>query len=241
MFRAFGLPELVILGGAFVLIGLLLFVVGEFFGRWRSRRIGPTLIPIEFRLNGLGDASELIYFRGRPGGLWGRVLSALSLHYETVLSVTDEEFKISCGGISGFHIQSAPLAYIASSDCTLYRKILFLALAFGLCFFGVFLFIYSTGMSDDYARQKHLGDLAPALVLCALGAIGLFVLYKFSRRVVISVETFGGTSLAFRYKRGFVSGQPVELPQAVEAVRLLNNAVRQRAFERSVKRATAAD
>jgi hypothetical protein len=65
-------------------------------------------------------------------------------------------------------------------------------------------------------------------------------LYRFSKRVVLSVETFGGRFLGICYKRGFAQEFPVELAQAVEAVRLLNVAIRRKAAEQLPARTATA-
>jgi hypothetical protein len=203
---------------------------------------GLVLVPIEFRLSGDGESKEPIYFRGRPGGLMGRLLAACGLHYETVLSVTEDQFKIARGGISGFQTQYAPLSHIASSACTYHRTMFYLVLSFAVCLYGMFSFLRTFNISDDYIRQAELRSLSPILIWCGLAAGILYGLYKFSKRVVLSVETFGGRFLGICYKRGFTQGFPVELTQAVEAVRLLNVAIRRRASEKpSSRTATAAN
>ena len=242
MFPVLPHPEVFALVAALVLLGPLLVAVGGFFtsDRWRLPGKGLVLVPIEFRLSGDGESKELIYFRGRPGGFMGRLLAAFGLHHETVLSVTEDQLKIARGGISGFQTHYAPLSHIASSACTYHRTILFLVLSFAICLYGLVSFLEAINTSEDYSRQAELRSLSPILIWCSLAACIFYVMYKFSKRVVLSVETFGGRFLGICYKRGFTQGFPVELTQAVEAVRLLNIAIRRKEAEKTpVRTATA--
>jgi len=52
-----------------------------------------------------------------------------------------------------------------------------------------------------------------------------YLVYRASKRVVLSVETFGGARVGLSYKRSVIAGSSIGLEQAVEVVKLLNTAI----------------
>ena len=200
------------------------------FERWRLRGKGFALVLTEFRLKSTAESEELVHLRARPGGLLGAIMAALGLHCETALTVTSKEFTLDRVGLSGFVAEYAPISRVASSKCWYYRAISFLFVAFLLCALGMFAFLLALNSSgDDYARQQVFGALGPGLLGLAVVASIFYLIYYFSKRVVLSIETYGGKAVGLSYKRSVVNGFRVDLPQAIEAVVLLNEAIRRKA------------
>jgi hypothetical protein len=215
--------------GSLLLVSLILLV----FERWRLRGKGLAMVLDEFRLDQSARSGERVYVRARAAGFMGAILHAFGWERGTVLSVTDQDFILDRVGLSGFRSQYVPLSHVASSGCEFYRALSFLLLAFVACIIGFISFLVSfVSSSGDYDRQAAFRVVSPLLFWSAVLAGIFYVVYVFSKRVVLSVETFGGVRMGLSYKRSVIEGTPIELEQAVEAIRLLNVAIGQEAAQR---------
>jgi len=208
--------------GFLVLVSLALLV----FERWRLRGKGLAMILDEFRLKNAAESGEFVFVRARAAGFIGALLHAVGRGRKTVLRVTNREFAIDRVGLSGFTSQYVPLSHVASSGCEFYRALSFLVLAFATSCFGLVSFLSSLlSGSDDYGQRDAFSAVSPILFSTAALAGVFYLVYRASKRVVLSVETFGGARVGLSYKRSVIAGSSIGLEQAVEVVKLLNTAI----------------
>jgi len=227
----FGLIEAMVtaIGSGLLASLLLVFLACAGFELWRLRGKGLATIVEDFRLDPAGESGVRIFIRARAAGVIGKILHTLGLERGTLLTVTDQEISLDRVGLTGFKSQYVPIDHVASSGCEFYRALSFLALAFLSCGFGFFSFLVSLDASNDYARQDAFRAATPLLLSSAAWTGILYLVYRFSKRVVLSVETFGGARIGLSYKRSIIDGAAVELEQAVQAVLLLNSAIGEQA------------
>lgn len=193
------------------LVGLFVWflIVFAVVGLLRARRLGPTLVLRQFTVGTDAAGRRTITIRGRRGGLLGWLLTMLGLSSESRLSVAETRLSLQKASLLGEFWSVCPLARVASTHCGHAKPIELLLLALMLFLGGV-----AVAISAPWA------------------ALGLFLLagvctvaYALLKWMVISVETFGASTMGLRFRPSVIEGVAVDTQKVRQAVELLNQLV----------------
>ncbi|MBI3872494.1 MAG: hypothetical protein HY304_05400 [candidate division Zixibacteria bacterium] len=186
------------------LIGLAVIplAAGGYFLSRNNRAVritGPTVILQRFNINEDANAQELVAISGRAAGLVGWLLGLMGIGTTSTLSVTRDELRVSTSGLAGRIDQVVPLVDVSSTHCGSSKPLgfLFVALAFG----GMALAILLKALAGD-GFQSNGGTIA---ILLIIGGVFLLV-YLFSRKILLSVETRGGAPVGLTFKPSLAEG-----------------------------------
>jgi len=186
-------------------------IFGAFAGRFRGglRSYGPTLVLKEFTVAESPTEGTLFKLVGRPSGLFGWFFSILGIDSVTNLTVSNRELSLQSASLSGEVQRLAPLACIASTNCGFLKPIFLLVMSVLFVLLGLVGFGVSRGGS---------GILLFGLII----ALVFFALYSLNKKIVISIETTGGSFMGISFKRSIIENVPVDFEKARQAILALN-------------------
>jgi len=172
--------------------------------------MSATLVLKQFDCSTSDESGQFITIVGRPSGLMALILSLIGLVEDTKFTVTASRVDILTTNLSGKLTSSAPLHNIASTVSGYSKNLgwLFAAIAVLIAGFG------SLGS----------GEVWPFIVMLLL-AIVFFVLYVFSRRFIVAVETNGGSLLGVRFKGGVIAGITIDLDKVNDTTAVINELI----------------
>jgi hypothetical protein len=197
---------------------------------WRGRSryvVGTSIVLTAFRLDKNPLAEMPVEIVGRLSGILSWFLTLLRIQPEVHLVVTRTAVSItrtSLGGLSHIYI---PLEKISATVCGYQRSMVAFALA--AYFSAQFLLILLTGLFLGLG-QTTAGNSTAVFAGSAIAAVGyLFlavitgIIFVLSKRIGISIETMHPHGVAF--KRSIVGNAFVDLPEAMQAIGLINGRV----------------
>jgi len=206
----YGVSTLVWLIAIIVVVGIV----------WRGRRnnyvSGTPVVLKRFHVNEDPSAKTAVEISGRLSGIVSWVLTLLRLEPEFELVVNDSEATIRRGSLSGIVYIYVPLAKISASVCGYQRSIL----AFGLAVLFSFGFVLNLVSGFLESNRDQVGsDMGYAFGFLVLAAIAALI-YFLSKRIAIVFETMH--QHGFVFKRSVIENVSVDLPQAMQAIAVIN-------------------
>lgn len=177
------------------------------FGRVGGIRIaGPTLVLRRFKIDETPSANVLVDIVGRASGITAWLLTVMGFDAETSLKVTGKEVAFRSSSLFGQTHQVVPLPSVSSTHCGYSKPI-------GYLIIGALFLIGGIWSGDMF--------IVIGLVICGI----FLVAYYLSKKIVISLETSGGTVLGLSFKRSVIENVPVDIEQALKAIGIVNQKV----------------
>ncbi|HZQ21503.1 MAG TPA: zinc ribbon domain-containing protein [Terriglobales bacterium] len=189
--------------------------------RWRKRSLGITCVLRKFRVDPDPNAEIAVDISGRASGIVGWILTLMHLEPDVHLLVNRNEVSIRSTSLRGFWHEFIPLRSIQSTSCGYDRSMLALIFAaiFGLAFvLNVFAAVTSSNQNEFGAT---MGVAFGSLILCAIAAL----VYYLSKRIVLSIHDGASKTRGVVFKRSVIENVTIDLPQALEAVAVINQRV----------------
>jgi len=188
---------------------------------WRGRKnsfVSGTLIVLKrFRIDGYPSAKTVVEVSGRASGIVSWVLTLLKLNPEIELIVTDSEVTIRLASLSGIQYTYVPLGKITASVCGYQRSIV--AFGFAVLFSVGFVMNLLSGFlgNNRFQTGSDMGLAFGFLILACIAALFYFLSKRIGIFVESSIHAHGVV-----FKRSVIENVSVDLPQALEAVSLIN-------------------
>ena len=204
-------PEIIIIA-----IVIFFLAVGTKLKGGNIQTIGPTLVLRKFRVEFESSSGVFVEIVGRASGLTSWLLTILGLEEETYLLVTDKDIAFKSSSLFGQTNYVAPLSSVSSTHCGYSKPIGFLIL-------GVIIIIGSiTGGIGLYGVYKYVVIFLGILI----GLLFLF-LYWLLKKMVISLQTYGGLIMGLTFKRSIIENVAVDIEKAIQAIQIINMRVAQ--------------
>ena len=189
----------------FTLLWLLIIVI--IFSRLRSRRNNlPALVLRRFSISRPGTPT-LIEICGREAGVFDWLLTQMNLKEETSLKITGDQITFVHASLWGKNQQTIPLHSVASASSGYTRPVGYLIVAVAVILWG----LYSSS-----GRGMAIGIIA---------ASACFVFYVLLKKIVVSIETSGGSRVGISFSRSVIENIPVDIDKAQEVVDLINREI----------------
>jgi hypothetical protein len=196
---------------------IAIVVGGVLYLRGRKNRItGSASVLKRFNVSDKPDARVAVEIVGRPSGVISWILTLLRVAPEVELIVTDREVTIRETSLSGIFHTNVPLEKISATVCSYERSILafWFTIIFGLGFALNLIFGFLEGNRNEIASD--MGMAFGFLILAGVAAI----VYFLSKKIAIGVETRKVRGV--RFKRSVIENITVDLPQALQAIAVIN-------------------
>lgn len=175
---------------------------------WRGGGLninGPTLVLRRFYVNESPADDVYLNITGRASGLIGWLLTVLGLDAETNLLVTGKEINLISSSLAGNIHKLVPVSKISSSHCGFKKPIGFLIAGAGILLLG-------------------LGDFR-GLIICIIISLALVLIYYLQKKLAITIETFGGTTMGVVFKPSIIENVSVDMNMAFRAISVINQLV----------------
>lgn len=207
------------LGGGFATLVWVVAIVVVGGVMWRERKgfvSGTPIVLKTFRVNEDPNAAIAVEIIGRAAGILSWILNLLRLEQDYELIVTSAEVSVRRGSLSGIVHTYIPLNKITATVCGYQRSIWAFSLAV-LFAIGFVLSLLSGFLENN--RSEVGADMGMAFGLLILAAICALV-YFLSKRIGIQIETMHAHGTVF--KRSVIENVSVDLPQALQAIAVIN-------------------
>lgn len=201
-----GFSEMII--GGVVLAFIAVTVISR---RGRLLIAGPTLVLQKFNVNEKAADGLIIDIDGRAGGVMSWFLTVVGFDAVTSLKVTATEITFKSSSLFGQKHSVTPLTSIAHTECGYSKPIGFLIVG-GLIIFMSLFSLKIHGTASDV--------IFPMLFL--LVGIALIFCYWLLKKMIIAIETYGGSAIGLTFKRSVIENVSVDIEKAIEAIRLIN-------------------
>lgn len=207
----------------FLAIAVLLLA----YERWRIRGMGTSMVLQVFQIDQNPSAEQIIMVRGRPAGILGWLLNLFHLEYDETLRAGQYDLTVERSSLNGFSSQYLPLRDIGFVLCQYYRAFSFLIFSLILLLLGIltFLWLVFDGPDSPYARQKAFSEAYLSLLGFVVLATVFYLIYMLSKRIIVSVETSGGSPCGISFRRSIIGNQTVEFAQGLDLAEVLNNKI----------------
>ena len=169
----------------------------------------PKLVLRKFSINKPGAPTH-IEIRGRDAGAIGWLLATMRLKDETTLHITGDQISFVRASLFGKKQQTIPIPSVASASSGYERPI-------GLLIFGVFVFLI--GLFSGSGKGIANGIIVAAVFV---------LLYVLLKKIVVSIETSGGSNIGISFARSVIENIPVDIEQAQQVVDTINREITQR-------------
>lgn len=169
----------------------------------------PKLVLRKFSINKPGTPTH-IEIRGRDAGVIGWLLTTMRLKDETTLHITGDQISFVRASLFGKKQQTIPIPSVASASSGYERPI-------GLLIFGVIVFLI--GLFSGSGKGIANGIIVAAVFV---------LLYVLLKKIVVSIETSGGSNIGISFARSVIENIPVDIEQAQQVVDTINREITQR-------------
>ena len=169
----------------------------------------PKLVLRKFSINKPGAPTH-IEIRGRDAGAIGWLLTSMRLKDETTLHITGDQISFVRASLFGKKQQTIPIPSVASASSGYERPI-------GFLIFGVFVFLI--GLFSGSGKGIANGIIVAAVFV---------LLYVLLKKIVVSIETSGGSNIGISFARSVIENIPVDIEQAQQVVDTINREITQR-------------
>ena len=184
-----------------LVVGVILLVA--------NRNKPPKLVLRKFTINKPGALTH-IEIRGRDAGVIGWLLTTMRLKDETTLHITGDQISFVRASLFGKKQQTIPIPSVASASSGYERPI-------GLLIIGAFVFLL--GLFSGSGKGIASGTLVAAV---------LVLLYVLLKKIVVSIETSGGSHIGIGFTRSVIENIPVDIEHAQQVVDAINREITQR-------------
>lgn len=169
----------------------------------------PKLVLRKFSINKPGMPT-LIEICGRDAGVIGWLLTKVRLKDETLMRITGDQISFVRASLFGKNQQTIPLPSVASASSGYKRPI-------GLLIFGIFAVLL--GILSGSGKGIANGIIVAAVFV---------LLYVLLKKIVVSIETSGGSNIGIGFARSVIENIPVDIEQAQQVVDAINREITQR-------------
>lgn len=169
----------------------------------------PKLVLRKFSINNLGTPT-LIEICGRDAGVIGWLLTKMRLKDETELRITGDQISFIRASVFGKNNQTIPIQSVASASSG-YRS------PVGFLIFGVIAIVIGLFSGSGTV-------IAFSVIIAAICVL----LYVLGKKIIVSIETSGGSDIGISFARSVIENIPVDIDQAQKVVDLINQEITRR-------------
>ena len=174
-----------------------------------NRNKPPILVLRKFTINKPGAPTH-VEICGRDAGVIGWLLTTMRLKDETSLHINGDQISFVRASLFGKKQQTIPIPSVASASSGYERPI-------GLLIIGAFVFLL--GLFSGSGKGIASGTLVAAV---------LVLLYVLLKKIVVSIETSGGSHIGIGFTRSVIENIPVDIEHAQQVVDAINREITQR-------------
>ena len=174
-----------------------------------SNKKTPTLVLRRFSISKPGSPT-LIEICGRDAGPIDWLLTSMKLKDETELRITGDQISFIRASVFGKKHQTIPIQSVASASSG-YRS------PVGFLLFGVIAILIGL-----FSRSGTI--IAFSVIIAAICVL----LYILGKKIIVSIETSGGSDVGISFARSVIENIPVDLDQAQKVVDVINQEITRR-------------
>ena len=176
----------------------------------RAKKTNSTsLVLTKFYVNEDDPNNIFVSISGRSQGIIAWILTVLKIYGETTFELNDECISMNYLSMQGNINHIIPLTCVSSSYCGYTQSIIALILGIFFSIIGFFMLLIHS------VRLQGLYSLISGIVL--------LIIFFFSKRLFITVETKGGMTPGIRFKRSIIGNIPVNFNKAKSVVEIIKN------------------
>ena len=186
---------------------LIIIIIAAIF---RGKKTNSTsLVLTKFYVNEDDPNNVFVSISGRSQGIIAWILTVLKIYGETTFELNDECISMNYLSMQGNINHIIPLTCVSSSYCGYTQSIIALILGIFFSIIGFFMILIHS------LRFQGFDSLISGIVL--------LIVYFFSKRLFITVETKGGMTPGIRFKRSIIGNIPVNFNKAKSVVEIIKN------------------
>ena len=176
----------------------------------RGKKTNSTsLVLTKFYVNEDDSNRIFVSISGRGEGIIAWLLTKLKIYGETTFELNNDCISMNYLSMQGNVNHIIPLTCVSSSYCGYTQSIIALILGIFFSLIGFFMLLIHS------IRLQGLGSLISGIVL--------LIVFFFSKRLFITVETRGGLTPGIRFKRSIIGNIPVDFNKAKSVVEIIKN------------------
>ena len=191
----------------FIPLVLIIIIIAAIF---RGKKTNSTsLVLTKFYVNEDDSNRIFVSISGRGEGIIAWLLTKLKIYGETTFELNNDCISMNYLSMQGNVNHIIPLTCVSSSYCGYTQSIIALILGIFFSLIGFFMLLIHS------IRLQGLGSLISGIVL--------LIVFFFSKRLFITVETRGGLTPGIRFKRSIRGNIPVDFNKAKSVVEIIKN------------------
>ncbi|MHB1703471.1 MAG: zinc ribbon domain-containing protein [bacterium] len=191
----------------FIPLVLIIIIIAAIF---RGKKTNSTsLVLTKFYVNEDDSNRIFVSISGRGEGIIAWLLTKLKIYGETTFELNNDCISMNYLSMQGNVNHIIPLTCVSSSYCGYTQSIIALILGIFFSLIGFFMLLIHS------IRLQGLGSLISGIVL--------LIVFFFSKRLFITVETRGGLTPGIRFKRSIIGNIPVDFNKAKSVVEIIKN------------------
>ena len=188
----------------------------------RAKKTNSTsLVLTKFYVNEDDPNNIFVSISGRSQGIIAWLLTKLKIYGETTFELNDDCISMNYLSMQGNINHIIPLTCVSSSYCGYTQSIIALILGIFFSIIGFFMLLIHS------VRLQGLYSLISGIVL--------LIIFFFSKRLFITVETKGGMTPGIRFKRSIIGNIPVNFNKAKSVVEIIKNKTIQKTAFQTIK------
>lgn len=191
-------------------------------GANRGEIAGSSLVLRKFLIDETPQAALVLDIAGRRSGLFAWLLTVVGFDAETSLKASSEEVEFRTASIFGKVHRVVPLSSVSSTQCGYTRPVGYIIVAGIILILAIFMKIGS--LFDPYSGLPS-STQDPILFVAVVIGVGCLLAYIFLKRLTVSLETSGGTTLSISFRRSLIENVAVDIEKATKAIELLNRRI----------------
>lgn len=227
------------------LVGLsFLWVIGSLASSHDS--LGPTLVIQKCVIESDPD-DPYVLLEGRPEGLLHFFLDLLHLGRTVQLEANRARIRIRSDSLNQSRFQAIPSRNLSSTEYGYTRSLFRLIVAVGLSWSCLLNIVKPEIIGWTHNRIEKTEDPPPAknpgprdkstisddwraatVIATGIAAVIFFIAYLLSKRLVIVLESSGGSKIGLRFQPGFVENIMIDMPTVEKIAGIINKAAGQR-------------
>jgi hypothetical protein len=189
-----------------IILSLLLIIVSS--KKIGIKKILPVLVLRKFSIEKIPSNHIYLDIRGRSSGIISYILTNVGVDSETSLKLTENFILFKSTSLYGQVNNLIPLTSISSTNCGYSKPFSYIILSIISLFGGLFLL---------FSRMNKTYYIGSFLIS------GLFILgYILEKKLIISVETYGGQVIGLIFKRSVIENLPIDINSTINATNLIN-------------------
>jgi hypothetical protein len=171
---------------------------------------GPTLVLRRFNVDEKQTSSVSVDIAGRSSGVTAWILTVLGFDTETSIQVREKDIVFKSSSLQGQILQVVPITSVSCTYCGYSKPIGLVVVGFLSLVLGL-------------ATQVLHGTTGVGLGAGFLVFVIFVILYYFSKKILISLETRGGMVFGLYFKPSVIESVFVDIDKANKAIEIINS------------------